>query len=69
MGTTNDAYMELVTDLIGRMDDGDDFATRVIAAMALLIGGWRAGDPDPVDPTDGGETVIEFSEALLRRAA
>jgi hypothetical protein len=47
---------------------GDELATRSLACMALLIEGWRYGDPDPVDsPPDGGGEVINLD--LWRNAA
>lgn len=58
--TTNQAYMDLVSELTERNELGDEFARKVIGAMALLISGWRYGDPEPEDyteptPPDDGE--------------
>lgn len=71
MGTSR-AYKSLVDELLEKMDQGDEFAQRVIGAMALLVDGWRYGDPDPIDPTDpDGEPMIDMSDVtvLFRRAA
>lgn len=50
--------------------DGDEFATKSLAAMALLVEGWRPGGPDD----DGGldvpdETVVVLAEYRNRLAA
>lgn len=71
MGTSR-AYKALVDELTEKMDQGDEFAQRVVGAMALLAEGWRYGDPDPIDPDDpDGEPVIDTSNVtvLFRRAA
>lgn len=73
MSDTSAAYMALVEELTEKMELGDEFAARVVGAMALLIGGWRFGDPDePDDDPDPGEPVpgdVVLRDILLRRAA
>lgn len=69
--TVSSAYKDLADELIARMHGGDEFATRIVAAMTLLISGWRYGDPDPKDDDDpdDGEAVQDDVVMLLRRAA
>lgn len=69
MSTTND-YFAHVEELIRRMDEGDEFATKSVAALALLISGWRPGDPDPTDdPDDDGGEPLPNVRAILRLVA
>lgn len=60
---TSVAFKELVNELERRQEFGDDFATKCLAAMALLSSGWIYGDPepedDPDDDPDGGEDIPE----------
>lgn len=69
--TTNQAYKDLVDELVRREALGDEFARQVIGAMALLCAGWRYGDPEPEDytdpvPPDDGELIAAILE---KRAA
>lgn len=72
---TTRAYKKLIDELREKMENGDELATRCVGAMALLISGWRYGDPDPEDdgPDDDGEPgeVWDAHDAviLFRRAA
>ena len=70
---TSEAYKALVGDLREKAETGDMRANQILSAFALLIEGWRYGDPDPTDDDDpdGGESnVIQLYErVLLRRAA
>lgn len=67
------AYKTLTDALVRRMLDGEDEAARIVAAMALLIEGWRPGDPDPSDlppDHDDGHDLEAMAEAVqFRRAA
>jgi hypothetical protein len=61
-----------VQELTRMMEAGDGFATKTIAAMALLMEGWRPGDPDPSDEGPdggGGEKVVDLSAWIARLAA
>ena len=70
--TTSDAFRAHIDDAVSRSDAGDEFAARALSAMALLVSGWRYGDPDPsdgpdgpIDPDDGGEPIEDFDECKL----
>jgi hypothetical protein len=68
--TTSDAFKAHIDDAMARAEAGDPFAARALSAMALLISGWRYGDPDPSDGPDGdGETVIDLEAYRLKLAA
>ena len=72
LSETSVSYKKVVDQLVEKMELGDEFSTKVIAAMALLIAGWRYGDKDPVDPDgpDDGEIVEpEFLKTLLLKRA
>jgi hypothetical protein len=47
MSPTDQAYLDVVHELMARSDEGDELATRAIAAMSLLSCGWHLGDPEP----------------------
>ena len=67
--TTSELFKAHIDEL-ERMAEADDwFAAKSLACMALLIDGWRYGDPDPVDPPDGGGEIIDLSAYRRRLAA
>lgn len=67
--TTSEHYKALVEELMLKWEAGDELAARCVAAMSLLVEGWRYGDPDPVDPDDGPEGGEVISLAAYRLAA
>ena len=54
MSETSREYARLANEVYERAIAGDEFCARVLGAMSLLASGWRYGDPDPVEPDDGG---------------
>lgn len=73
--TTSDDFRTHVEALEAKSIAGDEEAVRSLAAMALLISGWRYGDPDPDDTPpddDGGIDAPDYNIVTLndyRRAA
>jgi len=63
-----DHFTALVLSLETRAIAGDEEATKMLGALALLREGWRPGDPDPSGPNDpGGGELVDF--AMWRKAA
>lgn len=78
MKTTSQLFKEHVDALLALAERDDLMARKSLACLSLLAEGWRYGDPDPVDPPDGGgededadDNVIQFGhyDAYLKRAA
>ena len=68
--TTSEHYKALVDELLGKAEAGDLLAVRCLAALSLVVEGWRYGDPDPTDdPPDGGEPIVDLSAYRTRLAA
>jgi len=66
--TTSQQFKAHVLILEAKALSGDTFAAQSLSAMALLVSGWRYGDPDPVDtPPDGEGKVVNLD--YFRRAA
>jgi hypothetical protein len=64
----SELYYEHVAELERRALAGDEFSIKSLACLALVCEGWRYGDPDPYDPSDGpdgGDKVIEFYKYRL----
>jgi hypothetical protein len=71
--SVSELYYEHVKELERRALDGDEFATKSLSCMWLILSGWRYGDPDPEDGPDddpgGGEEIIDLSAYRMRIAA
>lgn len=75
--STSELFKEHVDALVALSEGGDLMARKSLACLSLLAEGWRYGDPDPVDPPDGGgeeadDNVIQFGPydaCYLKRAA
>jgi len=66
--TTSEHFKAHILVLEAKALSGDEFAAQSLSAMALLVSGWRYGDPDPVDtPPDGGGEVVNLD--YFRRIA
>ena len=77
--STSELFKEHVDTLLALAESDDLMARKSLACLSLLAEGWRYGDPDPVDPPDGGggsdgeecDNVIHFGtgNAFMKRAA
>lgn len=68
MTATSEQFREHIEQLERLAISGDELAIRSLSCMALLVNGWRYGDPDPTDPApDGGGEIITLDD--FRRAA
>lgn len=65
--TVSEAFRNHVEELERRALFGDIFAAQSLDAIALVVTGWRYGDPDPTDDPDGGGEVVDMAQ--YRRAA
>lgn len=65
MMTTTEAFTKHVMELQERAETGDGLAIKSLSAIALVLEGWRPGDPDP----DGGEPVDDLSVLRAKLAA
>lgn len=79
MLSTSDLFKQHIDALMALAENEDLMARKSLACLSLLAEGWRYGDPDPVDPPDGGgggdgeeyDNVISFGDygACFKRAA
>ncbi len=70
--SVSEHFREHINELERRAASGDEFAVRSLCCLALVLDGWRYGDPDPDDPgdgPDGGEEIIDLSAYRMRLAA
>jgi len=59
----SEAFRDHVEELERRAIYGDGFAAKSLDAIALVVTGWRYGDPDPSDDPDGGGCeIIDLNE-------
>lgn len=63
MSETSKAFREHVKELERLALAGDEFATRSLCAIALVVEGWRPDDPD------GGEELPDNVISLMERLA
>ena len=63
MSPTDQAYLDVVYELMRRSDYGDELATKTIACMSLLACGWHLGDPEPDEWIDlPPATIIQLAD-------
>lgn len=58
--TVSEAFRKHIEELESRAIYGDMFAAQSLDAIALVVTGWRYGDPDPTDDPDGGGEVVDL---------
>ena len=63
MPTTRELFEAHVNAVLAKAEDGDDFAIKTLACMALLAEGFPDGDGD------GGGEVVDLREWRQRIAA